>query len=212
MPGPRDREGFPDSLRFWKARIETTDLARTFRVGMIYGPSGCGKSSLVKAGLLPRLKATIRVVYLEAIPAETETQLLRSLYRACPDLPEQLDLVGAIAALRRGRLLADGEKILLVLDQFEQWLFARQGEQNPELVTALRQVDGEHVQAIVMVRDDFWMAATRFMRDLEIDVLPDRNLAVVDRFDLKHARRDLAAFGQAYGALPPRQAEFSREA
>lgn len=86
---------------------------------MIYGPSGCGKSSLVKAGLLPRLKATIRVVYLEAIPAETETQLLRSLYRACSGLPEQLDLVGAIAALRRGRLLADGEKILLVLDQFE---------------------------------------------------------------------------------------------
>ena len=25
LPGPRDREGLPDSLRFWKTRIEETD-------------------------------------------------------------------------------------------------------------------------------------------------------------------------------------------
>ncbi len=55
LPGPRDREGQPDSIRFWKTRIETTDAASTFSVGLIYGPSGCGKSSLMKAGLLPRL-------------------------------------------------------------------------------------------------------------------------------------------------------------
>ena len=55
LPGPRDREGLPDSLRFWKTRIEETDAEKTFSVGLIYGPSGCGKSSLVKAGLLPRL-------------------------------------------------------------------------------------------------------------------------------------------------------------
>ena len=55
LPGPRDREGLPDSIRFWKTRIEETDPDKTFSVGLIYGPSGCGKSSLVKAGLLPRL-------------------------------------------------------------------------------------------------------------------------------------------------------------
>ena len=55
LPGPRDREGLPDSIRFWKTRIEETDADNTFAVGLIYGPSGCGKSSLVKAGLLPRL-------------------------------------------------------------------------------------------------------------------------------------------------------------
>ena len=55
LPGPRDRDGLPDSIRFWKTRIEETDADNTFSVGLIYGPSGCGKSSLVKAGLLPRL-------------------------------------------------------------------------------------------------------------------------------------------------------------
>ena len=54
-------------------------------------------------------------------------------------------------------------KVLLVLDQFEQWLHAHRGDENTELVNALRQCDGEHLQAVVLVRDDFWMAATRFM-------------------------------------------------
>ena len=65
--------------------------------------------------------------------------------------------------------------MLLVLDQFEQWLHARRGEENTELVAALRQCDGEHVQAIVMVRDDFWLAASRFMRDLEIRSVEGEN-------------------------------------
>ena len=73
--------------------------------------------------------------------------------------------------------------MLLVLDQFEQWLFARRGEENTELVAALRQCDGEHLQAVVMVRDDFWMAATRFMRDLEIRLVEGENSAAVDLFD-----------------------------
>src|SRR6202035_3602898 len=59
LPGPRDRDGLPDSIRFWKNRIEETDPDDTFTVGLIYGPSGCGKSSLVKAGLLPRLADTV---------------------------------------------------------------------------------------------------------------------------------------------------------
>ncbi|HEV3259155.1 MAG TPA: serine/threonine-protein kinase, partial [Gemmataceae bacterium] len=50
LPGPRDRDGLPESLRFWKTRIESPDPDATFKVGLIYGPSGCGKSSLVKAG------------------------------------------------------------------------------------------------------------------------------------------------------------------
>src|SRR5262249_31408685 len=68
LPGPRDRHGLPDSLRFWKRRIEEIDPDQTFSVGLLYGPSGCGKSSLVKAGLLPQLAAHVRAVYVEATP------------------------------------------------------------------------------------------------------------------------------------------------
>ena len=81
--------------------------------------------------------------------------------------------------------------MLLVLDQFEQWLHARRSEENTELVAALRQCDGEHVQVVVMVRDDFWLAASRFMRDLEIRLVEGENSALVDLFDPRHARKVL---------------------
>ena len=183
LPGPRDRDGLPESIRFWKRKIEQVDPDLTFRVGLIYGPSGCGKSSMVKAGLLPRLGKHVLPVYVEATPDETEARLLKGLRKVCPELPRESGLVDSLARLRKGRVLPPEHKVLLVLDQFEQWLFARRGEENTELVAALRQCDGEHVQAVVMVRDDFWMAATRFMRDLEIRLVEGENSAAVDLFD-----------------------------
>src|SRR5439155_8542488 len=108
-------------------------------------------------------------------------------------------LVETMAALRHGRGIPAGKKLLIVLDQFEQWLHARRGEQNPELVQALRQVDGERVQGVVLVHDDFWMAATRWAQALEVDLVPGRNIASVDVFDLLHARKVLSEFGRAYG-------------
>ena len=128
--------------------------------------------------------------------------MLKGLRKACPELSQGLGLVDSLANLRRGRILPPERKVLLVLDQFEQWLFAKRGEENTELVAALRHCDGEHVQAIVLVRDDFWLAASRFMRDLEIRLLEGDNSALVDLFDPRHARKVLMAFGRAYGALP----------
>ncbi len=211
LPGPRDRDGLPDGLRFWKTRIEATDPDRTFRVGFIYGPSGCGKSSLVKAGLLPRLCRRVMPVYLEATAKDTEARLLRGVRKLWPELPASAGLVGSLTILRRGQLLPPGHKALLVLDQFEQWLFARQDAQGTELVASLRQCDGEHLQALCLLRDDFWMAATRFMRDLDIDLVPDRNVAAVDLFDTNHARKVLAAYGRAYEALLPSGTKLTRE-
>jgi len=149
LPGPRDREGLPDSLRFWKTRIEETDADNTFSVGLIYGPSGCGKSSLVKAGLLPRLSEDVIAVSIEATPEETETRLLHGLRKRCPALEENLTLKDTLAALRRGQGIPVGKKVLIVLDQFEQWLHAKKEEQNTELVQALRQCDGGRVQPSV---------------------------------------------------------------
>jgi serine/threonine protein kinase len=201
LPGPRDRDGLPDSLRFWKSRIEETDPDNTFSVGLIYGPSGCGKSSLVKAGLLPRLSEDVIPVYLEATPEETETRLLHGLRKRCPALEDNLSLKDTLAALRRGQGIPVGKKVVIVLDQFEQWLHAKKEEDNTDLVQALRQCDGSRVQCIVMVRDDFWMAATRFMRDLEVRLVEAQNSAAVDLFPIRHAEKVLAAFGRAFGTL-----------
>lgn len=211
LPGPRDRDGLPDSIRFWKTRIEETDADSTFSVGLIYGPSGCGKSSLVKAGLLPRLAKSVTAVYIEATADETVARLLKGLRRQVPDLPINLSLVDSLAALRRGRFLESGQKVLLVLDQFEQWLHAKKAEENTDLAQALRQCDGGRVQSIVMVRDDFWLAVSRFLRELEVRLIEGHNIALIDLFDVDHARKVLAAFGRAFGKLPDNTGDTTKD-
>ncbi len=211
LPGPRDRDGLPDSIRFWKSRIEDKDPDQTFTVGLLYGPSGCGKSSLVKAGLLPRLAKSVTAIYVEATAEETEARLLKGLRKHSADLPVDFGLIETMAALRRGRGIPVGQKVLLVLDQFEQWLHARRGDENTELVQALRQCDGIRLQCVVMVRDDFWMATTRFMTALEIELVQGKNMAPVDRFDPRHAKKVLAAFGRAFGILPERAGDLPKD-
>ncbi len=211
LPGPRDRNGLPDSLRFWKNRIEETDADNTFSVGLIYGPSGCGKSSLVKAGLLPRLSANVITVYIEAAPEETEARLLSSLRKRCPAVEDNLNLKDTLAALRRGQGIPVGKKVLIVLDQFEQWLNVNKEVENTDLVRAARQCDGGRVQCVVMVRDDFWMAATRFMQGLEVRLLEGHNSMAVDLFSIRHAEFVLSAFGRAFGTLPDNLSQINKD-
>jgi serine/threonine protein kinase/formylglycine-generating enzyme required for sulfatase activity len=211
LPGPRDRDGLPDAIRLWKTRIEITDPDDTFPVGLMYGPSGCGKSSLFKAGLAPRLSGDVLVVYVEATDAETESRLLSGLRKRFPSLRADLGLKETVAVLRRGEGAPPGRKVLIVLDQFEQWLHAKKEQENTDLVQALRQCDGGRVQCLVLVRDDFWMAATRFMHELEVRLVEGQNSVAVDLFPPRHAEKVLAAFGRAFGALPEDPGLLPRE-
>ncbi len=211
LPGPRDRDGLPDSIRFWKTRIEETDSDKTFSVGLVCGPSGCGKSSLVKAGLIPRLSDAVIAIYVESTAEETEKRLLNGLRKGCPALSDSSTLKDTLTALRRGHGIPGGKKVLIVLDQFEQWLHAKKDEVDTDLVQALRQCDGGHVQCVVIVRDDFWMAVIRFMRELEVRLLEGQNSAAVDLFELDHARNLLAAFGRAFGTLPEKGGDLTKD-
>ena len=201
LPGPRRGDGLPESVHFWKVRIEEMDPDKTFRVGYIFGPSGCGKSSLVKAGLLPRLSKPIISIYIEATGEETEARLLRGLRKQYPDLLADLDLRTALVAARE-KIRVGSNKILLVIDQFEQWYHAKGAEPGTELAKALAECDGGRVQAIILVRDDYSMALHRFMAVIGVRQNQDQNFAVVDLFDLQHARKVLIAFGRGYGMLP----------
>lgn len=207
LEGPRDRAGLPDSVRFWKTRVEEADPDRTFRVGVIYGPSGCGKSSMVKAGLLPRLREDLKVVFVEAVGREQQTEVrllngLRELGKLWPDVEMDSDLQETMRTLRHGEGAAQPKKVLVVLDQFEQWLHISKYQKRRALIDAVRQCDGGKLQCLVLVRDDFWMATTRFMHELEVPLVEGHNSAAVDLFSLSHAERVLAAFGRAFRALP----------
>ena len=210
LPGPFDRSGLPEGLRFWKNRIEASDIDESFRIGLVYGPSGCGKSSLMKAGLLPRLSPKIESIYIEATPEDTTGKLLREIQKRIPEA-SGTNLAEALSIIRRRKLVPSGGKLLLVIDQFEQWLYAHKNYADTELTNALRQCDGVTIQAIVMVRDDFWLSVSRFLRELDVPILERENSALVDLFDLDHAKKVLALFGRAYDKLPEDRTAWTQD-
>src|SRR5262249_26144608 len=112
LPGPRGRDNVPESLRFWKDRIEREDGPEPFSVGVLYGPSGGGESSFVRAGLIPRLNDRVRTIYVEATAEQTEARLSRGIRRAFPQLSAStdVDLARLLRALRNGRALGRGKK------------------------------------------------------------------------------------------------------
>ena len=202
LPGPRDAGGLPESVEFWRSRIEGQSGEECFRVGLLFGPSGGGKTSLIRAGLLPVLSERISLEHIEATTDGTEATLLKRLQKRSPGLSEGLGLASMLIAARKGVTLLGGKKLLVVIDQFERWLRVGRAGEERGLVTALRQCDGEHVQALLVVRDDAWSGASRFMRDLGDRINEGSNSAAVDPFDRGHARKILAAFGRALGTLP----------
>ena len=202
LPGPRRTDGLPESIHLWKVSIEETDRDKTFRVGLIFGPSGCGKSSLVRAGILPKLDRHVLKIYVEASTDQTEAHLVREIRKRCPNLPPNLGLDDSLASLSEGRGLSHGMKVLIVLDQFEQWLSTWRGDDGSTLVGALRHCDGGHVQTIIIVREEFWMAVNRFEKQVEVEFRRTLNSLAVELFDPIHAEKVLADFGRGFGRLP----------
>ena len=219
LPGPHDRDWIPESLLFWKRKLENSELDEPLRIGVLYGPSGCGKSSFVKAGLLPLLRDGMSTVFVEATHQDTEARLLRGIRKRCPGLSATDGLAQSMAEIRRGGHLQSGGRLLLVIDQFEQWLHGRAEQEESELAMALRQCDGINLQCILLLRDDFWLAMSRFASVLEVSLQQNQNVTLVDLFELPHARNVLSQFGVAYDRLPahsrdqtPEQRQFLDQA
>jgi hypothetical protein len=105
-----------------------------------------------------------------------------------------------VSTLRKKNGIPKHKKILIVIDQFEQWLHARHDYETTELVESLRECDGESVQCLV-VRDDFWTLLSRFFKSLKVEIEGGRNANMVDLFDSDHAKKVLADVGRSFGKL-----------
>ena len=120
LPGPRDRDGIPEVIRFWKSFIEPNPKETSPPVGVLYGPSGCGKSSLVRAGIMPRLSRRVNAIYVEATAGDTE-QTIVDLISKQIDIPALANkqavgdqLLHTFSWLRRN----PERKTVLFIDQF----------------------------------------------------------------------------------------------
>ena len=103
-----------------------------------------------------RISDVTSAVYVEATATDTEARLLAALHQDCPYLAGETR--GLRAAIRRKDLIPSDKKVLVVLDQFEQYLHSTPEDEQDELAEALRECDGGKLQCILMVRDDFLTA------------------------------------------------------
>ena len=212
LPGPHDGHGLPSSVRFWKNCLEQKSTqVNAVSVCLLYGPSGSGKSSLMRAGVLPRLDSSIMPVVVQSLPENLEADLNRLIKTHLPNPPAAKSLSELLADIRRGDVLPAQTKLVLVLDQFEQWLHSADASQRSDLIQSLRQCDGVRLQAVILVRDDFWMSITRFMRELEIPIVQGLNANANDLFTTTHAHKVLTLFGQSGGLLPDKLDEMTAE-
>ena len=128
LPGPRDRDGLPESIRFWKAQIEEADPDQTFRVGLIYGPSVAANRRWSRRACFPGWPITSCPFISRSLPKERRPACSTGLRKRCPDLPTDWGW-SSRSGLERGARALTWHKVLLVLDQFEQWLFTWRGDE-----------------------------------------------------------------------------------
>jgi serine/threonine protein kinase/formylglycine-generating enzyme required for sulfatase activity len=201
LPGPRSRDGLPQCLRFWKKRIDTPSDRDPISVGVLYGPSGSGKTSLIQAGLLPRLSPKVQAIYLDRYDRVGEQSLCNRMIQNTGQKNTEISLPELASLVRSGKLLDPGTKLLLVLDQFEQWFSIDVPDRN-RWTDMLRQCDGQTLSTLLLIRDDFWMQTTRLMKAIEIPMVEGVNADSLDLFSLNHAENVLRWLGTAYGCLP----------
>lgn len=204
LPGPRYSDGVPESIRFLENRLQGADGNEPLDLGIIFGPSGSGKSSLVKAGLIPRLQNNnYETLFIEATENDTEVRLLKGLRGKLigPGDTESMSVVDVYRLVAQ-RYKANGRKLLVVIDQFEQWLADKTHFAAEQLVKTFRECNGVGIQVLILTRDDFWWRLNEFTSAIELSLSEGSNYLRVKLFDRDHAERILMAFGEAYGKLP----------
>lgn len=144
-------------------------LASEFRVGIVVGPSGSGKTSLMKAGLIPRLKERhVQTHYCNLSTAAT------------------LDRFGAMFCLRTK---TDEPRPVLILDQAEAVLRSPAPDVEAFLSAVSRTVTNNNSAVLLVVRDEAFAQLIRVLEESFPEVRRPNCQVDVPHFDKAGARR-----------------------
>ncbi|MET0458319.1 MAG: BTAD domain-containing putative transcriptional regulator, partial [Ilumatobacteraceae bacterium] len=141
-----------DAATFFGREDDTdalTALVLAHGFSAVVGPSGSGKSSLVRAGLVPRLRSKGSLVVVAVPGADPVTQVLEALRQVTIGDHPRRALGEALAAA----VPSEGE-LIVVLDQFEELWTLAGADQRAEVLAALTAATSTRV--VVTVRADFY--------------------------------------------------------
>jgi WD40 repeat protein/energy-coupling factor transporter ATP-binding protein EcfA2 len=158
---PEDADRFFGRERLVAALVE--QVARE-RFVVVLGPSGSGKSSLLRAGLLPRMRNPVLVMTPGAHPLEECAARLAALTGGAVG-----DLHAALRSDSRGLHLAAlqaaaDDDLLVVVDQFEEvFTLCRSPRERAEFLTVLRiatTTGNSRTRVVLGIRADFYSHCT----------------------------------------------------
>ncbi len=161
-----------DARLFFGRKTLSTELANHLQSSSflaVVGASGSGKSSLVRAGLVPALQAidpNLLVYVLTPTHHPLET-LAATLTRNSSSLGVTAKFIDAMAQDSRSlhlaarRLVTQGQKLLLVIDQFEELFTLCRSETERQafvdnLITAVSSATHGPTHAVIALRADFY--------------------------------------------------------
>ncbi|HEU0291824.1 MAG TPA: ATP-binding protein [Anaerolineales bacterium] len=180
--------------------IHTLVSSSTFRFGVLWGESGCGKTSLLRAGLVPRLrKENYLPLYIpkptqdpqEAIRVALAKELGGSTKKSDKDLKSQLK-----AAAPKGK------KVVILVDQFEEFFITnRTASSRAGFIKWLGSVvsdDTLPIAFLIGIRGDFFVQLQNFAPQIP-EPTSTRSTYQLQNFDLEQAKQIFSAAAKADG-------------
>jgi hypothetical protein len=164
-----------------------------FRFGTLYGESGCGKTSLIRAGLLPQLRAQgFLPIYVERATKDPKEMMTRALPLS-PDGSgkDAPDLHAALSEVARH----ESKPLVVIVDQFEEFFVgnssARARGQFLRQVGACVQDVNLRVRFLFGIRSDMFVRMYDFATHGVAEPGSTRAKQELENFDSVLARRVL---------------------
>lgn len=199
------------------------DISRLLRqadrpVVAVTGPSGVGKSSFVLAGVLPRLRAAHPTVQSIVFRISTSTELLRDLAGTLaqstgrPTEATLAELQTNDAALRDALLSLTADRVVFVLDQFEELFVGRDKARAAErarlldLLLAIEAAPDPRLIVILTSRENYFEHPDYLARPALRSIVVERAVLLAGLTDAQLREAILRPL-EAFNSRPERQGQ-----
>lgn len=180
--------------------INTLVISSEFQFGVLWGESGCGKTSLLRAGLVPKLRNEGFLPIYISKPTKNPIEAIRST------LLKEVPSIGKHSAKSLNHLLKlatpKDKKIVIIFDQFEEFFLTNRTPYSRASFTKwlgeIVQSDNLPVVFLLSIRSDFFAQLQNFAPQIP-EPTSIRTTYQLQNFDTEQAKQIFTAAAKADG-------------